>query len=111
MKKFVATAATLAACALPHAFAQTACHGTSLTGVVRDTTRALIPGATLTLDADQSEASGSDGTFVFRCVDPGPHHLSVSAQGFTPRDLSLTAPTRRSWISRCSPRPSKRRST
>src|SRR5580698_159282 len=91
MKKFFA-AACFAACALPHAFAQTACHGAKLSGVVRDSTRALIPGAAITLDQAQSVTSASDGTFVFSCVDAGPHHLLATAEGFAQRDLSLKSP-------------------
>src|ERR1700693_2501071 len=92
MSKLLAAAASFAVCALPHVFAQTACHGTILAGTVRDSTRALIPGAALTMDEGQSATSGSDGTFAFRCVVTGLHHLSIVAPGFSKRDLSLTAP-------------------
>ena len=101
MNKLLA-AACFAACALPCAFEQTvfaetalpqtACHGARLSGVVRDSTRALIPGATVTLDQAQTATSASDGTFVFRCVDAGPHHLSAAAPGFAKRDLPLKSP-------------------
>ena len=43
MKRFSAAAA-FAALALTHAFAQTPCRGTALTGTVKDSTLALIPG-------------------------------------------------------------------
>jgi hypothetical protein len=96
MNKFLAAAAAFAALALPHAYAETAdpaaCHGTPLAGIVRDTTLALIPGATLTLDGSANQTSGSDGSFRFPCVEAGPHHLSATASGFASRDLSLTAP-------------------
>src|ERR1700730_14150697 len=92
MNKLFAAAASLAVCTFAHAFSQTACHGTTLAGTVRDSTRALIPGATLTMDEGLSETSGSDGTFVFRCVVAGPHHLSIAAPGFAKRDLSLATP-------------------
>ncbi|MBB5062384.1 TonB-dependent receptor [Granulicella mallensis] len=86
-------AASLAAFALPHAFAETAaCHGTTLAGTVRDTTLALIPNATLSLDGAHDETSGSDGSFHFSCISEGSHHLTVMAQGFAKHDLSFTAP-------------------
>jgi hypothetical protein len=90
--KTLLAAACFAACALPHVFAQTACHGARLSGVVRDSTRALIPGATVTLDQVHAVTSASDGTFVFPCVDAGPHHLSAAAPDFAQRDLSLKSP-------------------
>jgi hypothetical protein len=85
-------AATIAAFTLPHALAQTVCRGTTLTGIVHDTTLALIPGAALTLDGTQSETSGSNGQFRFLCVSEGPHRLSATAPGFARRDTSVTAP-------------------
>ncbi len=85
-------AASLAAFALPHAFAETPCKGTAITGIVRDSTLALIPGATVSLDNTQNEESGSDGTFRFTCISDGPHHLSVNVEGFAKRELSVTTP-------------------
>ena len=85
-------AASLAAFALPHAFAETACKGTTITGIVRDSTLALIPGATITLDSNQNKESGSDGSFRFTCISDGPHHLTVNVAGFAKRDLSVTTP-------------------
>jgi hypothetical protein len=90
--KLLAAAACLAALAPPYVFGQTPCHGTAFTGVVRDSTLALIPGATLTLDAGQTATSGSDGQFRFPCVIEGRHTLSAAAAGFAKRDLTLTAP-------------------
>ncbi len=95
MNKLLATAAGIAALALPHAFAQTPCRGTTLTGTVRDSTLALIPGATLTVDGSLNEISGPDGRFHFACLPNGPHHLSTTAQGFAKRDISFTAPSTR----------------
>jgi hypothetical protein len=89
--KFLA-AAGIAALALPHALAQTACRGTALSGIVHDSTLALIPGAALSLDGTQSETSGSNGQFRFPCVSEGPHHLSAAASGFARRNISVTAP-------------------
>ena len=90
--KFFLAAAAVAALALPYASAETPCHGTPITGTVRDTTLALIPGATLSLDGSANQTSGSDGTFRFLCVEAGPHHLSATAPGFAAHDLSLTTP-------------------
>lgn len=91
MKRLLAVAA-IAALAHSYAFAQTPCRGTTLSGTVRDSTLALIPGATLTLDGSAIQASGSDGQFHFSCVANGPHQLSAAASGFANRDLSVTTP-------------------
>jgi hypothetical protein len=90
--KLRAAAACLAALAFPYALAQTSCHGTAVAGIVRDSTLALIPGATLTLDAGQTAISGVDGQFRFPCVAEGRHTLSATAAGFAKHDLTLTAP-------------------
>ena len=85
-------AACIAALALPHVLAQTPCHGTALTGAVRDSTLAVVPGAELTLDGAQRETSGANGQFRFPCVSAGSHRLSITAPGFAKRDLSTSAP-------------------
>jgi hypothetical protein len=85
-------AAAFAALALPHAFAQTTCAGTAITGVVHDTTQAIIPGATLTLDGGAAVTSGSDGSFRFSCVAAGQHILSVTVEGFAGQRLTLKTP-------------------
>jgi Carboxypeptidase regulatory-like domain len=82
----------LAAFALPHAWAQTTCLGTTIAGTVHDSTRAVIPGATLTLDGGQDQTSGADGAFAFLCVAGGSHHLTAAAAGFAQRAVTLTAP-------------------
>jgi hypothetical protein len=92
MIKLLVGAAGLAAIVLPYAFGQTDCRGGTLAGTVRDGMSALIPSATLTLDGNVNEMSGSDGRFRFSCVGPGPHRLSARAEGFARRDLSLAAP-------------------
>lgn len=92
-------AASFAALAFSHAFAETVCHGTTLTGIVRDSTLALIPGAMITLDGNQNAESGSDGSFRFTCIGDGSHRLSVNVEGFEKRDLTLTTPTGGRWIS------------
>ena len=50
MKQFFVAAAAVAALALPHAFAETPCKGSPLSGTVLDATQALVPGATVVLD-------------------------------------------------------------
>ena len=79
MKKLFAAAASLAALTLSHAFAQTTCRGTALTGTVRDSTLALIPGSTLSLDGTQSETSSSDGHFRFPVRVAADRHAPSSA--------------------------------
>jgi hypothetical protein len=85
-------AAAIAALALSHAPAQTPCSGTTLTGIVRDSTLAIIPGASLALDNSISTTSGSDGQFRFSCVSDGQHSLSVSAQGFATQTIAFKTP-------------------
>jgi hypothetical protein len=92
MKNLLAAAAGFAALAPLCVFAQTACPGTAISGMVRDSTLALIPGATITLDGSKTEASGSDGKFRFTCVANGAHRLSATAAGFAQRELALTTP-------------------
>jgi hypothetical protein len=59
-------------------------------GTVRDTTGALIPGATLSLDGVRLQ-SGADGDFQFLCPSPGAHTLSIQAGGFEPRSIKIPA--------------------
>ncbi len=63
-----------------------------LRGTVRDSTDALVPGATLILDGKETVRSGSDGLFSFSCVAKGPHSISVSFEGFAPTDLKVQGP-------------------
>jgi hypothetical protein len=108
MYKFFVAAASLAALAFPYAFCQAPpadaaaftledagqgpCRGTALTGVVRDNTSALIPGAKITFDGTQTATSASDGRFRLPCVADGQHSLSVAAEGFATRNLALKTP-------------------
>ncbi|QHN04832.1 hypothetical protein FTO74_16805 [Granulicella sp. WH15] len=107
MNKLFATAASFMALTLPYTFAQTAfaqaemiqpamiqtsCHGTTISGIVRDSTLAVIPGASLTLDGARNETSGSDGRFRFACVGDGPHRLAGAAQGFAAHEIALSTP-------------------
>ncbi len=94
------TTATLAALLtsgwlVPRVFAQSTCPSsreTVLAGTVKDATLALIPGAAVVLDGNRIATSGADGHFRFPCVSSGTHHLSASASGFSPRDLTVTTP-------------------
>ncbi|MEO6803456.1 MAG: carboxypeptidase-like regulatory domain-containing protein [Granulicella sp.] len=90
--KLLAVAACIAALAPLCASAQTVCRGTTLAGSTRDSTLAVIPNATLKLDGNQTETSGSDGEFRFLCVAGGPHRLSTTVAGFAKRDLSFSMP-------------------
>ncbi len=92
MNKFLGAAAALAALTLPHAYAQTTCHGSAIEGTVRDATEALIPGATLSLDGTTTGDSSADGHFRFPCVIDGTHHLSATAQGFATLSISFRSP-------------------
>ncbi len=92
MIRLSAAAAALAALTVTYGFGQTPCRGTALTGVVRDSTQALVPGATLMLDGNQKVVSGSDGRFRFTCVSEGRHSLSAEEQGFRRMEMAVTAP-------------------
>jgi len=80
------------ALALMQIHAQTPCHGTNISGTVRDSTQALLPAAEITLDGKAVQTSTGDGHFVFLCVPAGKHALSATAEGFARRVLSFTAP-------------------
>jgi hypothetical protein len=102
MPKFY-IAAVIAGFALVHVRAQTTLtpddapsaatctNGTQLSGTVRDTTQALIPGATLRLEGI-STTSGSDGRFHFACVPAGKHQFTISMPGFSTSTIDLTTP-------------------
>ena len=94
-------AAAFAALALPHAFAEgtevpaeTSCRGSesALSGVVRDSTLALIPGATLSLDGGTAILSGNDGHFRLPCAGTGSHRLTIKAEGFAPDEIAVKLP-------------------
>ena len=92
MKEFFVAAAAVAALALPHAFAETVCQGSPLSGTVLDATQALVPGATVVLDGRQPVVSRADGEFEFACVTNGRHRLTASADGFAPLDEPVAVP-------------------
>ncbi len=64
----------------------------TISGSILDSTQALIPGATLTLDNDRHATSTSDGRYRFPCVAPGKHHLTAAAEGFVPPRASTSPP-------------------
>lgn len=77
--------------------AQTACRGlheSMLTGTVRDSTEALIPGAMLTLDNGRTTTSMADGRFRFACVADGTHQLAAEVEGFAPAAIAVKVPQR-----------------
>ena len=92
MKMTLAAAAGIAALMTTHAFAQAPCRGTALTGTVRDSTQALIPGAKLTLDGTAVVESGADGRYRFACVADGAHKLAVTEAGFAAKEVAVRAP-------------------
>ena len=66
-------------------YAQTS--SSTLRGVVRDTTGAVIPSANVSLKsartgAERKVQSNGDGIYVFVSVDPGPYTLTVEASNF-----------------------------
>ena len=95
MAKFAVSAALLA-CSLPvHASAEVSCStgsGAVIAGTVRDSTLALIPGATLHLDDNRTVTTGADGHFRFPCVSGGKHHLAARAEGFAVSETVVSAP-------------------
>ena len=84
--------ALLAILVPPCAFSQAPCLGPTLAGIVHDSSAAVIPDATLTLDDTRTSLSNAEGRFVFLCVAPGEHHLSAHAPGFAEAALPVTLP-------------------
>jgi hypothetical protein len=60
-------------------------NGGTVTGTVKDTTGAMIPGANVTLTDDSGgtlkASSGSDGTYTIRGLPPGTYSVSVTLPG------------------------------
>ena len=69
----------------------------SLSGTVADPTGAVIPGATVTLKSNATQAirtatSGSQGTYQFSELPPGDYSLTGAAKVFrAPRSTTLTS--------------------
>ncbi|MDQ2835768.1 MAG: TonB-dependent receptor [Acidobacteriota bacterium] len=71
----------------PALWAQAAGNAGSITGVVTDTTGAIIPGASVTVvnpvsGLSRTSVADSDGHFQFLNLPLNPYHLSVSMSGF-----------------------------
>ncbi len=95
MKQLWKVAAGVAALTPSFALAQRnpspVCSGSALSGVVRDSTEALVAGAEVKLDG-MKRRSAADGGYSFPCVAAGRHELKVSAPGFAERVLTMTLP-------------------
>jgi hypothetical protein len=79
----------------PLLYGQSATTGL-VSGVVSDSSGAVIPGATVTLiqqttSATQTATTGSDGRYVFPAVVPNDYELKVSASGFETTVISNVA--------------------
>jgi hypothetical protein len=72
------------------AMAQPGC--TPLAGVVRDTTAAVIPGASIQLDTAAPIIADASGRFRIACVPGGRHALHVAFVGFANLSLDIIAP-------------------
>src|SRR6185369_5317029 len=96
LKNLARAAVWLAACAVcapAPVRAQTVTA--SVTGTVRDTSEALVPGATVEIrnhDTSQLWQTVSDARGPFRILylPVGDHHLSVQLSGFTTATVNLT---------------------
>ncbi len=73
---------------------QSACSGAPLSGIVVDTTGAIVFGASVIVDSGVSASSGSDGHFRFPCLTTGKHQLDASSASFAPRSMAVTTPLR-----------------
>src|SRR5882762_7570404 len=72
--------------------AQAPCTGLPVAGIVHDSTGAMIPSATLIMDAGVAITSGGDGRFRFACAARGEHKIHVAAESFSDTDLTITVP-------------------
>ncbi len=76
--------------ALTAAAAQTGC--TPLAGVVRDSTKAVIPGTSIQLDSATPILGDASGRFHIACAPAGRHTLHISFRGFATLSLTISAP-------------------
>ncbi|MBN9615472.1 MAG: hypothetical protein BGO25_13570 [Acidobacteriales bacterium 59-55] len=86
---------TVAACSTllcGNLLSQTPCSGSKVDGVVRDSTGAIIPGASVVLDGNTAVASGDAGQFRFPCAAVGQHELRVSAGSFATKEMKVHVP-------------------
>jgi hypothetical protein len=72
--------------------AQTPCSGSKVAGIIRDSTGAIIPGASVTLDGGETTQSGDAGQFRFACATAGQHDLRVNATSFAAKDMKVRVP-------------------
>ena len=80
-------------CLGPAAFAQTTTA--TVSGLVVDSQRLAVPGATLTIEDTErgtrrTVASGADGTFEIAGLLPGAYRLTAGLDGFATTELALT---------------------
>ncbi|ODU55610.1 MAG: hypothetical protein ABT04_00545 [Granulicella sp. SCN 62-9] len=59
---------------------------------MRDSTGAIIPGASVVLDGNTAVASGDAGQFRFPCAAVGQHELRVSAGSFATKEMKVHVP-------------------
>ena len=90
MSRLFAAIFTASALLSSHAYAEEAC--TRLSGMVVDSTAALIPGAHVTLDGKAVRTSGSDGRFAFPCVNAGHHTVMAESENFADFTVHVTTP-------------------
>jgi hypothetical protein len=86
-----AAVALLLAGALAPAAAQT--FTGAISGLIRDSTEAVIPGATVTLTNARTGqvrtlVSGTDGAFIFPALQPGEYQLDAELNGFTRKSIT-----------------------
>ncbi|HEV2577655.1 MAG TPA: carboxypeptidase regulatory-like domain-containing protein [Acidobacteriaceae bacterium] len=95
MKSLIVPLAFFAVVAAAPAHAEdgeSACAGAPVSGIVVDTTGAIIPSATVSLENGARVTAGSDGHFRFPCVSDGSHHLQITASSFAKRDFAVEVP-------------------
>src|ERR1019366_4871217 len=86
LSTFILTALLLCCAALP-VWAQTTSMGT-MTGVVTDSSNAVIPGATVAVKDkatgdSQTTATNSAGRYVFVSIRPGTYEITITKTGFS----------------------------
>src|SRR6185436_20085598 len=104
MKRIVFSAALLVFLyAADNGFAQTV--NSQVGGVVQDTSKALIPGVTITLtntatSVTNSQLTNESGAYSFPAVQPGTYRITAELQGFKKsavNELSVGTSTQVRW--------------
>src|ERR1700749_615205 len=85
LRTFVSIASLMCLVAFHTAFGQIS--QASLHGTVKDSTGAVVPGATVTLTSSTTTATrtataGADGQYVISNIDPGNYKIGATFQGF-----------------------------